>query len=473
MSFKYFVIIGTMRSGSNFLEQQLAESEEVATYGEAFNPAFMGGPRHDTLAGWTVEGRDRDPLGFLSVLIDDAAPRIPGFRLFDGHSQPVLNHVLEDPDGAVIVLRRDPAESFVSLKIAEATGQWLLKSPRRRKRARILFDPEAYDRYSRSLEAFYRNVDARLARVGKTAFRIDYDSLSSRSAILKLAEFLGFEATSAISAPEIIRQNPEPLQDKVSNPQEMLAHLRRLPETSGAPDLQPASWVSSRHLEVAWARMPGQAEILGLAVLDTLEALSEVRNIRPNQALRRKKVDLFDVSEQVPEDGTSLSFLIIEPTELRLHELFLAHAFRGPRALHFVVSELDEMCGRVQPLNNWMQNLMGDDRIAAHRDRFKAFLNLVDRTRRGGGVHPMHEGWYQQADYVTAASNRFEAMLSMHGERLKEDLTELTEHLSLPGPSRAAIERLDAITQSSRDLFEKIKTDEILDLIGRLERGLG
>ncbi|MEM7671208.1 MAG: nodulation protein NodH, partial [Pseudomonadota bacterium] len=130
MTVRYFVIIGTMRSGSNFLEKQIAASDDVVTYGEAFNPAFTGGPKRPDLAGWTVSDRDADPLGFLAALLDDAAPATMGFRLFNGHSDRLLAHVVDDPDCGVIVLRRDAAESFVSLRIAEATGQWLLKTAR-------------------------------------------------------------------------------------------------------------------------------------------------------------------------------------------------------------------------------------------------------------------------------------------------------------------------------------------------------
>ena len=53
--FDYFVIFAEMRTGSNFLEENINGLEDVICHGEAFNPSFLGFPEVETL--WVKQKR--------------------------------------------------------------------------------------------------------------------------------------------------------------------------------------------------------------------------------------------------------------------------------------------------------------------------------------------------------------------------------------------------------------------------------
>ncbi|MEO1611677.1 MAG: nodulation protein NodH, partial [Pseudomonadota bacterium] len=111
---RYFAILGAMRTGSNLLERTLNDYDGLVGLGELFNPAFIGGPEKTEAFGWTLEARNRDPLGFLEAVIAAHPGETPGFRIFNGHDGRVLDHVVRDADCARILLTRDHLDSHLS-----------------------------------------------------------------------------------------------------------------------------------------------------------------------------------------------------------------------------------------------------------------------------------------------------------------------------------------------------------------------
>ncbi|MEM6906627.1 MAG: hypothetical protein AAF568_12090 [Pseudomonadota bacterium] len=221
MTRPYFVIFAAMRTGSNLLERLLGQLGEVKTFGEAFNPAFAGGPNKQPLKGWTLAERDADPLAYLAAMRKARPRKIIGFRHFDGHNPAVRRWAMADPDCAQIVLTRAPWESYVSLQLARATDQWLLTRPERRKAARVRFDPRDYTAYAAAQEAYYAQL---------SGLRVDYAELLDLATINRLAAHIGASKRLDQIAPGILRQNPEPLSAKVENYAEMVATLGFDPE---------------------------------------------------------------------------------------------------------------------------------------------------------------------------------------------------------------------------------------------------
>ena len=43
--FTSFIVLAGMRTGSNFLEANLNQFPDLKSYGELFNPHFVGGPK--------------------------------------------------------------------------------------------------------------------------------------------------------------------------------------------------------------------------------------------------------------------------------------------------------------------------------------------------------------------------------------------------------------------------------------------
>ncbi len=120
--FEYFVILANMRTGSNLLEANLNAFGDLQSFGEAFNPAFPGSPNNEDLLGVTLQERIDDPLRLLDR-IRKQEDVLAGFRYFSDHDPRVFEMLMQDTRCAKIVLTRNPIDSYVSLKIARATGQ--------------------------------------------------------------------------------------------------------------------------------------------------------------------------------------------------------------------------------------------------------------------------------------------------------------------------------------------------------------
>ncbi len=213
--FDLFVILAEMRTGSNLLEETLAQAEGVTCHGEVFNPVHIGGPNKADILGVTKAGRDAAPLALLDRL--RAAPGLNGFRFFHDHDPRILPAILADPRCAKIVLTRNPVESYVSLKIARSTGTWRMSDAPARKTPKPTFVAEDFAAYLDAREGFQRHVLITLQRSGQTAFYLDYEDVQSVEVINGLLAFLGTSGTVGRISRKLVPQNPEPLSDKVRN----------------------------------------------------------------------------------------------------------------------------------------------------------------------------------------------------------------------------------------------------------------
>ena len=165
-----------------------------------------------------MEERDRDPRALLHKLREETEG-LPGFRFFHDHDLRILDDVLPDAGCAKIILTRNPLESYVSWKIAQATDQWKLTNARRLKTAKIWFDVPEFVGLLREFQAFQLLLMQSLQTTGQTAFYLDYEDLGSLEVINGLAAFLGVEARLKQLDDTLKKQNPGPLEDKLENPE--------------------------------------------------------------------------------------------------------------------------------------------------------------------------------------------------------------------------------------------------------------
>ncbi|MBS0564360.1 MAG: nodulation protein NodH [Proteobacteria bacterium] len=214
-----------MRTGSNLLEDSLNRIEGVQCHGEAFNPVFIAYPDRTDLLGVSQADRDRDPRPLLERI--RRQPGLNGFRYFPDHDPRILDEVLDDPACAKIVLSRNPLDSYISLKIARETGQWRLGGPGRRV-ARVPFDGDEFAGHLDLLAGFHGRILRALQVSGQTAFHLDYDDLGDAGVLAGLARFLGRAGSALPPLRKTLPQNPEPAEEKVTNPAEMAAALARL-----------------------------------------------------------------------------------------------------------------------------------------------------------------------------------------------------------------------------------------------------
>ena len=216
--FHSFVVFAEMRTGSNLLEANLNALPGVVSHGEVFNRYILGKKDRTELFGITIEERDRDPRPLLRKLREET-DGLPGFRFFHDHDLRILDDVLPDPACAKIILTRNPLESYVSWKIAQATDQWKLTNARRLKTAKVRFDVAEFLQHLQDIQAFQLTLLHALQTTGQTAFYLDYEDLGSLDVINGLAAFLGVEARLKALDDTLKKQNPGPLEDKLENPE--------------------------------------------------------------------------------------------------------------------------------------------------------------------------------------------------------------------------------------------------------------
>lgn len=216
--FHSFVLFAEMRTGSNFLEANLNALPGVTSHGEVFNPYFIGKKDVTELFGITLAEREANPRLLLGKLRAETEG-LSGFRYFHDHDPRVLDLVMDDPGCAKIVLTRNPLESYVSWKIARATGQWKLTDAKRLKSAKAHFDAAEFQGHIGLLQEFQLRLLRGLQTSGQTAFYIDYEDLSSVEVLNGLAAFLGVGARLKAVDDSLKKQNPEPVEAKLENPE--------------------------------------------------------------------------------------------------------------------------------------------------------------------------------------------------------------------------------------------------------------
>ncbi len=237
--FDSFVIFAEMRTGSNLLEAALNALPGVTCHGEAFNPALIGYPKRTELLGVTQAARDAEPMHLWRKIV--AAPGLNGCRYFHDHDPRVLEAMLADPTCAKIVLTRNPIDSYVSLKIARATGQWKLGDAKHRKAAQADFDAAEFEDHLAQLQGFQIVLMHALQTSGQSAFYIDYEDAQDLDVLNGLAAWLGVEARLAALPDSLVPQNPEPLEAKVTDFAGMEASLARMDRfnLSRTPNFEP------------------------------------------------------------------------------------------------------------------------------------------------------------------------------------------------------------------------------------------
>ena len=293
--FDYFVVFAEMRTGSNFLETNLNAFDGLSCVGEAFNPHFIGYPNKSGLLGLSQADRDADPGKVLAAV--RAAPEMTGFRFFHDHDPRVLDPMLDDPRCAKIILTRNPLDSYVSWKIAQATGQWKLTDVKRRKDAKARFEPEEFAAHVADLQAFQVRLLNALQRSGQTAFYVGYDDLGDVEVMNGLAAWLGVDERLESLDQSLKRQNPSPVTSKVSNPEDMAQALADLDAFNlhRTPNFEPRrgpavpSYVAGHDTPLLYMPVRGgpEAEVTAwLAALDGAE-ISDLRTKASQKELRK------------------------------------------------------------------------------------------------------------------------------------------------------------------------------------------
>lgn len=394
-AFDYFIVLAEMRTGSNLLEANINMLDGVSCHGEAFNPSFVGYPKTEALLGVDRAAREADPDVLLNKIRD--SDDLAGFRFFHDHDPRVLKTCIDDPRCAKIILTRNPLDSFVSWKIAQATGQWKLTNATHSKTMKITFDPAEFDAHLDTIQGFQAGIHRALQISGQTAFHINYDNLRDVDVLNGLAQFLGVDARLSNVNKKLKKQNPEPLEQRVSNfaqMQEVLA--RRDPFDLGrTPHFEPGrgpaipTYIAAPRSGLLYMPLrsgPDRAVKQWLAEIDGAQADSLIsqfsqRSLRDWQQAHRPH----------------RSFTVLRHPLARAHAAFCDRILLdGPRALPEIRANLIRVHKVKLPDQAPDLSADGDYTDKDHRRAFLGFLKFLKNNLAGQTSIRVDPSWASQ-----------------------------------------------------------------------------
>ena len=428
--FHSFILLAEMRTGSNLLEANLNALEGVSCLGEVFNPAFVAYPNAEDCLGFDKAARDADPVALLEAV--RAAPGLNGFRFFHDHDQRVLDLLLTDPGCAKIVLTRNPAESYVSWKIAQATGQWKLTDVRRRKETRAHFDAPEFEAHLEALQGFQLRIMRSLQVTGQTAFYVDYEDLQSVEVMNGLAAFLGVEARLEGLEQKLKVQNPEPLSEKVENFDEMAESLARLDRfnLSRTPNFEPRrgpqvpSFVAGSEVPLLFMPIKGGPE------RQVLQWLAALDGGKPKDL--QKKFSQKELRQWMRARPGHRSFTVLPHPVARAHRVFCDKILEGGfREIRKVLRQRYKLPIPGTP--------GGAYSLEQHREAFLGFLgflkaNLAQQT--GLRIDPH---WASQAAVLEGFAQFATPDLVLREDEMETELAHLAARTGLEAPALAGV----------------------------------
>ncbi|MFG6578690.1 nodulation protein NodH [Sulfitobacter sp. 1A13191] len=394
--FDSFVVFAEMRTGSNFLEANLNAFAGIACHGEAFNPFFMGYPKSEPILGVDQATRDEDPTKLLAA-IRGQQDALGGFRYFHDHDPRVFDDIVEDQRCAKIVLTRNPVDSYVSWKIAQATGQWKLTDMKAQKVAQAVFDADEFSAHLDALQQFQITLLNRLQTSGQTAFYVAYEDLQSVEVMNGLARYLGVDEQLEGLDKNLKKQNPSPISTKVSNYDEMLEALARLDrfDLTRTPNFEARrgpnvpSYVAAATSGLIYLPIKSGPQD---QVLDWLAALDGV----PREALRDKmsQKELRQWKRKMPGHR---GFTVLRHPALRAHDAFCRHILTTGEGSY---RQLRNTLMRRYKVPLPKDGPDAEHDREAHRAAFVAFLKFLKGNLAGQTSIRVDAAWCSQAQTI-------------------------------------------------------------------------
>lgn len=229
---KAFLLVGMMRSGSNFLERQLNLLPDVRCHGELFNPAFVGFS-HETAgrpAGFTRDNpgaRQADEDAFIAQ-VDRACDReLIGLRLFLDHSPAMTARLLHDQNVAKVVLSRNLLEAYISLETARETGVWLTTEAAKAPPKPVKVDINKLVTFALRQSLYYNDVQTVLHQTGQSYLQVDYNEIKQLGKLNEIARFIGSKHQFKAVTEPIQKQNPGSLEERILDFPKLVEELKR------------------------------------------------------------------------------------------------------------------------------------------------------------------------------------------------------------------------------------------------------
>lgn len=427
--FDSFILFAEMRTGSNFLENNLNAFPGISCHGEAFNPHFVGYPNKDELFGINLKTRESDPLRLLTAIRENG-DAINGFRYFHDHDNRVFLPCMEDKRCAKVILSRNPVDSYVSWKIAQQTGQWKLTNVSHKRSAKISFDVAEFDAMLAAQCSFRESVQNKLQTSGQGAFFLSYEDLQDVDVINGLAQFLGDSSRIDKLSKSLKKQNPTALKDKVLNYDEMESALSRADHfnLSVLPNFEPPrgpnvpSYIAAVGAPLLYLPIRGRADTVMEQWLAAFgEEDASVLTGFNQKLLRQWK----------RKNTGHRSFTIISHPASRAHNAFCRHIlWPGPDCFAEIRGTLrqkfDHPLPAAKPGKGW-------DKVQ-HRAAFLAFLEFLKDNLAQQTAIRIDPAWASQSQLLQGMSRIASPDMIIREESLHAQLAILTDQIGVTMP---------------------------------------
>ena len=437
--FDYFVVFAEMRTGSNFLEANLNAFDGLACHGEAFNPHFIGYPNSETILDVSQSVRDDDPKKLLRAI--KKTPELSGFRYFHDHDPRVFDMVMDDPKCAKIVLTRNPVDSYVSWKIAQATGQWKLTDAKARKDGKAEFVADEFAAHLSALQSFQVTLLNRLQVSGQTAFYVAYEDLQNLDVMNGLATWLGKDTRLDELDKSLKVQNPSALSDKVSNFGQMttaLAGLDRFNLTR-TPNFEPRrgaavpTYFASSFAPLVYLPVRGGGPDPVVAWLKAIDG--------PNGGKPGSKLSQNDLRAWMRDHPGHRSFSVLRHPLERAHAVFCHRILNtGQGGYGGIRNTLGKRYGVALPDDPSAESYGK----AEHRTAFVQYLRFLKTNLAGQTAIRVDPDWASQAKIVEGFAEFVLPDRLMRQETLTQELADLARSVGVSDAPEIAPRVYDA-----------------------------
>ena len=418
--FDYFIVFAEMRTGSNFLETNLNAFDGLQCHGEAFNPHFIGYPNSDNILGVTQKMREDDPSRLIET-IKNFSDGLGGFRFFNDHDPRVLDIALADPRCAKIVLTRNPIESYVSWKIAQATGQWKLTNVTNARSKVVPFDESEFERHVDAIQSFQVRVLNALQVTGQSAFYVAYEDLQNVDVMNGLADYLGCTSRLDRIDTTLKKQNPAPITDKVSNPTEMERALARLDRfnLTRTPNFEPR-----RGPMVPTFIAPAKTGLMYMPVKSgPVQAVREWLSAIDGDLPTIEKFSQKTLKHWQKSHPGFRSFTVVRHPVARAHAAFCDYILGyGEQRFGEISQSLKKMFGLPLPKEVPPEDNYSDD---IHRTAFLGFLKFTKASLSAQTSVRLDPAWATQSAVVEGFAQFATPDLVIREDRIREDLAYL------------------------------------------------
>ncbi|MEX0284678.1 MAG: nodulation protein NodH [Paracoccaceae bacterium] len=395
--FDYFVVFAEMRTGSNFLETNINAFGGLVCHGEAFNPHFIGYPDNEDVLGLSQAQRDENPKALIDAIRGQRGV-LGGFRFFHDHDPRVLDMMLDDPRCAKIILTRNPLDSYVSWKIAVATGQWKLTNVNSRKEAKAHFDREEFGRHVEALQDFQVLLLKQLQHSGQTAFYLAYEDLQDVGVMNGLAKWLGVDETLESLDKSLKPQNPASVLSKVANPNDMIAGLSGLDRfnLTRTPNFEPRRGPAVPTYVAAAVSPLIYLPVRGGPEAEVATWLAAVDGVGTDQLITR--ANQKHLRQWKRAHGGHRSFTVLRHPALRAHHVFCTRILStGPDTFSAIRNTLRKNfklpIPQGEPGSSYSK--------ATHREAFEGFLKFVRANLSGQTGIRVDAHWGSQAQALS------------------------------------------------------------------------